>query len=68
MGWEEMLANVLSESRLRNDRPTVLDKGELEAVGMVFPPGLRPQIEKAAKAERRSLASEITHFLEDRHI
>lgn len=63
-GWEATIADVLRRTKLLNNRAVTLDDGELETVGIIFPPGLREAVEAAAKAQRRSLNAEITLFLE----
>lgn len=64
-GWEKIYAEVQRRTRLRNNRAVALDDGGPEGIGLVFPAGLRAEVERAARKARRSLNAEITKFLEE---
>lgn len=64
-GWEKTAASVRAKTGLFNNRATAVDDGAPETVGIVLPAGLRAELEKAARAARRSLNSEIAKFLEE---
>ena len=67
-GWQALALDVARRSRLRNNRATTVNDGQPETIGIVFPDGLREEIERVARRNCRSINAEIVHFLEGENV